>query len=218
MEAAHIGPPLAFSTDPSSEFYAAVKEVYDLSLTLNDEQKEQVIAWRDVPGGGHAHWLSILMQVLEMEGDAVMLDRAALIYVRLGISQSDARIATWKAKYHYNLLRPVTYIRSVMAMPAWNSFITTPNHPEYPSAHSSFSIPAAIVMSQEFGNNYAFTDHTYDFLGLPTRYYYSFQHAAEDAGDSRVLGGLHYRFSIAAGKMLGSALIEHMDKQIRFIH
>ena len=114
LEAAHIDGPPAFSTDPGSEFYAAAKEVYDLSLVLTDAQKEQVLAWRDVPGGGHAHWMDILNQVLKAEGDAVMLDKAALVYARLGISQSDARIATWKAKYDYNHIRPITYIRSAM--------------------------------------------------------------------------------------------------------
>jgi hypothetical protein len=216
VAASAIPPPPAFSTDPSSEFFAMAKEVYDISQTLTPEQKEQVIAWRDVPGGGHAHWLDIFNQVLKAEGDDVMLDKAALIYAKLGISQSDARISCWKAKYDYNLLRPLTYIRNVMGYSDWNSFITTPNHPEYPSAHSSFSVPAAIVLSKEFGNNYSFTDHTYDFLGLPPRYYYSFMHAAEDAGDSRVYAGLHFRPAIDAGTKLGTAVEKYMSEQIKF--
>ena len=114
------------------------------------------------------------------------------------------------------MIRPVSYIRSVLGHTTWNSFITTPNHPEYPSAHSSFSVPAAIVLTKEFGDNYSFTDHTYDFLGLPARYYYSFMHAAEDAGDSRVFAGLHYRFSIDAGSKLGTAVEKYMSEKIRF--
>ena len=216
VAAAHIPPPPAFSADPSSEFYASAKEVHDISQTLTVEQKAQVISWRDVPGGGHAHWLDIFLQVLNREGNAAMLDKAVVVNAKLGISQSDARIGCWKAKYDYNLIRPVTYIRSVMGHSTWNSFITTPNHPEYPSAHSSFSVPAAIVLTKEFGDNYSFTDHTYDFLGLPARYYYSFMHAAEDAGDSRVLAGLHYRFSIDAGTRLGTAVEKYMSEKIRF--
>lgn len=216
VAAAHIPPPLAFSSDPSSEFYASAKEVYDISQTLTGEQKAQVISWRDVPGGGHAHWLDIFLQVLNREGNASMLDKAVVVNAKLGISQSDARISCWKAKYDYNLIRPVSYIRSVLGHTTWNSFITTPNHPEYPSAHSSFSVPAAIVLTKEFGDNYSFTDHTYDFLGLPARYYYSFMHAAEDAGDSRVFAGLHYRFSIDAGSKLGTAVEKYMSEKIKF--
>jgi hypothetical protein len=138
------------------------------------------------------------------------------VYAKLGITQSDARISCWKAKYNYNLLRPVTYIRSVMGKTTWNSYITTPNHPEYPSAHSSFSVPAAAILSKEFGNNYIFGDNTYEFLGLKTRNYTSFSHAAKEAGDSRVYGGLHYRFAIDGGEKLGNAIVKQMEDKLKF--
>lgn len=169
-----------------------------------------------MPGGSHAHWLAIFSQVLNKEGSAAMLDKAILVYVKMGITQSDARIATWKAKYQYNLLRPITYIRSVMGKATWNSSIATPNHPEYPSAHSSFSIPAAAILSKEFGDNYIFSDLTYDFLGLKARNFTSFIQAAKDAGDSRVNGGLHYRFAIDAGEKLGNTIVKYMEDKIRF--
>jgi hypothetical protein len=216
VAAAQLPPPPDYSTDPSSQFYAAVKETYDVSQTLTTDQTEQIIFWRDVPGGSHAHWLAIFSQVLNKEGSAATLDKAILVYVKMGITQNDARIATWKAKYQYNLLRPITYIRSVMGKATWNSYITTPNHPEYPSAHSSFSIPAAAVLSREFGDNYSFSDVTYDFLGYKARSFNSFNHAAKDAGDSRVNGGLHYRFSIDAGEKLGNAIVKYMEDNIRF--
>ena len=216
VAAAQIAPPPVYSTDPSSPFYAAAKETYDLSQTLTAEQIEQIIFWRDVPGGSHAHWLAIFSQVLNKEGSAAMLDKAILVYVKMGITQNDARIATWKAKYEYNLLRPITYIRSVMGNATWNSYITTPNHPEYPSAHSSFSVPAAAILSKEFGDNYIFSDLTYDFLGYKARSFNSFNHAAKDAGDSRVVGGLHYRFAIDAGEELGNAIVKYMEDKIRF--
>ncbi len=215
VAASQIPPPPPFSTDPSSGFHAAAKEVYDVSKTLTDDQKAQALFWRDVPGGGHAHWLSIFLQVLYLEGNKAMLDKAALVFAKMGISQSDARISCWKAKYAYNLLRPVTYINTVIDK-NWKSFITTPNHPEYPSAHSSFSAPGAIVMTTEFGDNYAFTDNSYNFLSLPARNYRSFSHAATEAGESRVFGGIHYRFTLAAGSNLGNAVAKYMYDNIRF--
>jgi hypothetical protein len=72
------------------------------------------------------------------------------------------------------------------------------------------------VLTEEFGNDYSFTDYTYDFLSLPARKYTSFAHAATEAGNSRVLGGLHYRFSIAAGDQLGTSIINYMNQHIRF--
>lgn len=217
VAASQLAPPPVFSTDPSSEFYAMAKEVYDVSNPLTNDQKAQALFWRDVPGGGHAHWLSIFLQVLGMEGNKAMLDKAALVYAKMGITQSDARISCWKAKYTYSLLRPVTYINAVLDKEKdWKSFITTPNHPEYPSAHSSFSAPAAYVLTREFGNNYTFTDDTYNFLSMPARNYRSFYDAAFEAGESRVYGGLHYRFSIVAGNELGYAIGKYMYDHIRF--
>jgi hypothetical protein len=217
VAASSIPPPPEYSSDSKSPFYAYAKETYDLRNNLTSDQQAQVRFWRDVPGGGHAHWLSIFLQVLNQEGNRAMLDKAAVVFAKMGITQSDARLSCWNAKYQYNLLRPVTYINSFIAPSNdWSSLITTPNHPEYPSAHSSFSAPAAAVLSQEFGNNYSFTDHTYDFLSLPAREYTSFQNAAAEAGNSRVLGGLHFRFSIAAGDQLGTSLTKYMNQHVRF--
>ncbi|MEO5947567.1 MAG: vanadium-dependent haloperoxidase [Chitinophagaceae bacterium] len=210
--------PVLYSTDPSSAFYGMVKEVYDASLVLTNDQRAQAIFWRDIPGGGtHAHWLSILVQVLNTQGNASMLDKAALAYAKMGITQSDSRISCWDSKYRYNLVRPISYIRAVMGQPAWSSFLTTPNHPEYPSAHSTFSSAAAAVLTGEFGGNYHYTDNTFNFLGLTARSYNSFYDAATEAGLSRFYGGIHYLPSLSAGTNKGNRIVGHMNETIKFL-
>ncbi len=217
VAASQIAPPTAYSADPTSNFYAMVKEVYDASLVLTIDQKAQATFWRDIPGGGtHAHWLAILGQVLNNEGSSAMLDKAALVYAKMGITQSDSRISCWSSKYGYNVLRPITYIRSVLGHPVWNAFLTTPNHPEYPSAHSTFSAAAAAVLSSEFGHNYQYTDHTYDYLGLPARSYNSFIDAVNEAGMSRFYAGIHYLPTLAAGNSKGASIVNHMNATINF--
>jgi hypothetical protein len=60
-----------------------------------------------------------------------------------------------------------------------------------------------------FGNNYSFTDHTYDFRNFPARSYSSFEQVADECGISRVYGGIHYQQSVdvghAAGQLIGKA-------------
>lgn len=217
VAASRLPSPPVFASDPASPFFSHAKEVYDLRNKLSADEQAQIRFWRDVPGGGHAHWLSIFLQVLNEQGSRAMLDKASLVFVKMGITQSDARIACWNAKYEHNLVRPITYINEfIEPKKDWTAFIATPNHPEYPSAHSSFSAPAASVLSEEFGNNYSFTDRTYDFLSLPARTYKSFEQAATEAGNSRVLAGLHYRFSVTAGNQLGNSIANYMDYKIRF--
>jgi hypothetical protein len=194
--------PVAYSTEPGSSFYNMVKEVYDVSQTLTDDQKAMAIFWRDVPGAtSPGHWLSILQQTIRKKGTD--LYKTAVAYALTGIAINDALITCFKSKYQYNLVRPVTYIREVMGHSSWNSFIGTPAHPEYVSAHSSLSAAAAEVMEKLFGNIGSFTDHTYDYLGMQPRTYSSFTAIGAEAGLSRLYAGIHYRASIDAGLQQG---------------
>lgn len=196
-----VAPP-AYSTEISSPFYQMAKQVYDASLTLTDDQKAMAIFWRDIPGASSpGHWLSILQQVIKTS--ETKLDKAALAYALTGTAINDALITCFKAKYHYNLIRPITYIREVMGYNNWNTFIGTPAHPEYPSAHASLSSAAAEVLIEMFGNPKTFTDHTYDYMGLAPRTYSSFTAIGEEAGMSRFYPGIHYQPSIQAGLTQG---------------
>jgi len=59
--------PPSYSEDPSSDFYLMVKDVYDVSVALTPEQKAIAAYYRDNPGYGGGHYLSILKQVLVQE-------------------------------------------------------------------------------------------------------------------------------------------------------
>jgi hypothetical protein len=61
-----------------------------------------------------------------------------------------------------------------------------------------------------YGNEYQFTDHTYDYAGMKARTYNSFQAMAKEAGDSKWLGGIHYRFSVEAGLQEGRAVAKNI--------
>lgn len=192
----------AYSTDPKSPFYTMVKEVYDASLSLTNDQKAMAIFWRDVPGAtSPGHWVSILQQVIKQK--KASLDKAALAYALTGTALNDVLIRCFQVKYHYLTVRPVTYIREVMGYNTWSSFIGTPPHPEYISNHAALSIAAATVLEELFGENQPFTDHTYDYMGLSPRSYSSYAAIGVEAGVSRFYGGIHYHPSINDGLTVG---------------
>jgi hypothetical protein len=195
------GPPIPFSTDPGSPFYAAVKEIYDVSLTRTAEQTAIADFWNDLPDGKNytstGHWVSILAQVLRRENATLAI--AAEAYAKVSMAFSDACVSSWKSKYKYNVMRPVTAVRQVLGHRDWLSHIPTPAHPEYSAAHATLSAAAATALANVFGENYAFTDHSYDHLGMKPRSYASFMDAAREAAVSRVYGGIHYRPSGEAG-------------------
>jgi hypothetical protein len=197
--------PISFSTEPASSFYKMVKEVYDMQMKLTPEQKAIALFWDDLPDGkyygGVGHWCSILRQVLKKNKIGLM--QGAEAYVKMTIASSDAQFACWKGKYTYNMLRPITYITRYMGSPDWKSLIITPNHPEYPAAHATVSTAAATALSDALGQSVSFTDHTYDDIGFQPRSFISFEEAANEAGRSRLYGGIHYTPSIDAGHVLG---------------
>jgi len=204
-----VNPPIEYSSQPGSPFYAMVKQVHDASLALTDAHKEIAMFWRDVPGvSSPGHWLSILQQVVRQTG--ADLEKTALAYALTGIGVNDALIICFDSKYGYSLVRPVTYIREVIGDTTWNSYLGTPAHPEYVSAHSSLSMAAAKVLYKLFGDIGSVTDHTYDYLGFTPRTFESVIAMATDAGFSRLYAGIHYIPSIQAGLSQGTQVAENI--------
>lgn len=207
--------PPTYSTDPSSDYYKMVKEVYDISQTLTPEQTATALYYRDNPGYGGGHYLSILEQVLEQEHSP--LNITALVFAKVSIAIIDAGIGCWKAKYTYNLERPITYIRNVLGHTTWNSLFPTPNFPEWTSGHSAIAGAVAETLTGFFGNNYHLTNHTYDYLGMAPRTYTSFYDMAQDIGDSRVYAGIHYKQSCAEGIIQGIKIAQNINSMLKFL-
>ncbi len=206
--------PYPYSEDPSSDFYKMVKEVYDISKTLTEEQKNIARHWADVGGTGKGypvpgHWISILAPVLEKQG--ADLGRAAEIYAKTGIAVRDALITMWKFKFHYNILRPVTYINRLID-PSWQTLVPTPPYPEYPSALTYILGSFMRVLTRELGDNIPVTDNTYTFNGAAPRQYTSFTKIAEEGAISRVYAGIHYKIvvemSLPLARQLGDKVAD----------
>src|SRR5262249_59777542 len=87
-----------------------------------------------------------------------LVDNARL-FALLTTASSDALIACWDSKFHYNFWRPVTAIRAgdtdgnpqTEPDPSWIGLVITPNHPEYPAAHGCFSAASVETLSFFFG-------------------------------------------------------------------
>ncbi len=194
-----LPPPPSYSEDKMSEFYKQSLEVVETQQNISTEQRAIARFWADdamlspTPPG---HWISIALQIFER--DSVALDKSVDVLARLGIAGADSFIGCWNIKFQYDLLRPVTYIRRTMD-PKWESLLNTPPFPEYPSGHSTQSGAAAVVMTQMFGENFAFKDATHERDGIKPRSFPSFWAAAEEAGISRLYGGIHFRAAIDRG-------------------
>jgi hypothetical protein len=201
--ACNLPPPPVYSEDKNSEFYKQALEVYHVVKNITPEQRLIARFWSDDPmlsPTPPGHWVFIALDVFETKKTSIE-DRVDVL-ARLGIAMSDAFVACWKSKYDYDLLRPVTYIKKVIDK-TWEPILITPPFPEYPSGHSTQSAAAAAVLTHHFGDNFAFEDHTHVREKLPVRSFKSFVAASEEAGISRLYGGIHFRAAIERGQEQG---------------
>ncbi len=195
-----------YSEEKDSQFYKEAIEVYEAKQNLTPERRAIARFWADdamlsmTPPG---HWISIAQQILNR--DKVDLDKSVETLARLGVAVADGFIGCWQSKYQYDLIRPVSYIRRVID-PKWEPLLNTPPFPEYPSGHSTQSGAAADVLTNLFGENFAFEDKTGAHAGLAPRNFPSFWAAADDAGISRLYGGIHFRAAIENGLEQGRCI------------
>ncbi len=198
--------PPAYSENPDSEFYKEADEVFTVTQALTPDQSAIARFWSDDPmlsPTPPGHWIAIALQIIERDG--LDLETSVDTMTRLSIATADAFIGCWHAKFEFDLLRPVTYIHRVID-PVWEPLLTTPPFPEYPSGHSTLSAAAATVLTSILGENVAFEDKTHERDGLPNRHFASFNAAAEEAGISRLYGGIHFRSAIERGLEQGRCI------------
>ena len=198
-----------YSAEPGSQFYEEADEVYIAVKNATPEQAAIARFWSDDPMLSMTppgHWVSIALQVAERAN--LSLEDSVDLLARMGVAMSDAFVGCWHEKYLYNLVRPVTYIKKVID-PKWEPILNTPPFPEYPSGHSTVSGAMGAVLTAFFGENYAFEDKTGSPDGRNPRNYKSFHEAAEEAGISRLYGGIHFRSAIVDGLAQGRCIGEY---------
>lgn len=206
--------PPTYSTDPSSDYYKMVKEVYDISQTLTPDQIALALFYRDNPGFGDGHYISILKQLLEQKQPT--LDQTAMVCAKTGIACVDAGIGCWQIKFKYNQERPVRYIREVLGHREWKPLFDTPPFPDFPSGHSTIAGSFAEILKDFFGSSYRFSDHTYDYLGMRPRTYNSFDELVKEICDSRVYAGIHYVYSCSAAAVHGRKIGRNINNTLKF--
>jgi len=217
IDSAHQFKPVphpAFDMKENSAFYKEVQEVYKLGGGAPDKQGENVeiakfwdcnpymsttkghlmFAVKKISPGGH--WIGICK--LACEKSNADFDRTVYAYAKTSTAIFDGFISCWAEKYSSNLIRPETLINRTMDE-NWFPVLQTPPFPEYPSGHSVVSGAASVVLTQIFGDNFAFDDTTELAYGLPVRSFKSFAEAAEEASISRLYGGIHFRAALDNG-------------------
>ena len=201
------GPPALGSPQWARE-YNEVKEIgSSTSATRTAEQTLAARFWGEPPVQQARG--SFRKFVLDHELDVL---EASRFMAMISVTYADALIACFDAKYHYAFWRPITAIRagdtdgntSTVGDPAWSTLLPgTPNHPEYPSAHSCITPAGGRVIADFLGTPHI--DFTVPSLtGLGDRQFASVKDLQNEVGSARIWGGIHYRSAVDDGVKIGT--------------
>ena len=173
------GPPPAFG---SAAFLAARDEIRQISDTRTAEQIGIAAYWALSVGTPTTAGFWIQVATDGINQHSLSEREATHLYALLSATIFDAQIGCWDAKETYWFIRPWQADPLIAVVAA----VGKPNHPSYPSGHSCLSASGADVLSMFFPEQR-------DRLNA----------MVAEAGLSRMYGGIHYRFDIAAGQELG---------------
>jgi hypothetical protein len=141
----------------------------------------------------------------------------ARLFAAVSQAMDDAVIAVFDAKYHYNFWRPITAIRNgeFDGNPAtegdtgWASFIDSPLHPEYPSAHSILASAVGAVLQAELGAKPTPTLTTTSPTAKgAARSWTKIDDFVKEVGNARIYDGIHFRTSTEVGTKMGKQVGE----------
>ncbi len=210
------GPPALDSAEWAAS-YNEVKEIGALnSATRTADQTEIALLW--AAGGGTVtppgQWNQIAQQIARDSG--MSITKSAQLFGALGAALGDAAIVSWDNKYAYDFWRPITAIQEgdtdgnddTVADINWLPLINTPPFPEYTSGHSTFSRAAAAILQLLTGSDAHTFTVTVDDQPHISRDFTSLDEAANEAGLSRIYGGIHFDFSNIDAQLSGQALAE----------
>jgi hypothetical protein len=202
-------PQPTLTSEVYTQDYNEIKSVGQLnSQTRTAEQTSYAKFWYEFSEAG---WNRVARSAIS--GKKLDLLTTARLFALLNMALADSYTAGWDSKFHYNFWRPYTAIRAAendgngqtVADQSWEPLMPTPPVQDYPSTHSALGNAGATVLAAILGDHTKFTmtSNTSEIPGS-TRSFKSFSEAADENADSRVMAGIHFRFSCEAGQDLGN--------------
>jgi hypothetical protein len=200
------GAPYALTSQQYADDLNQVEQLGAInSTTRTPAQTEQALFWTD-------HDLRVWNDgLLRLAADRGLdLVQTARMLAMAHVAGGDAMIACFDAKYHYWFWRPYQAIAAAdtdgnpdtTADPSWRPLATTPNFPEYPSAHACHSTAVVTALDAFFGTDEV--SMTLDSHVTHTiRRYDRLHDIVKDVDWARVLVGFHFRTSDLVGTALG---------------
>lgn len=206
--------------------YQYIKAIGGKDSTMRTKEQEEIaLFWEDGPWGitPPGHFLQIAMQVLQHKHMSFI--ELARAFALLGMTQCDASISAWDSKYHYDIIRPETAIRSrasefknryqhLRPQSNWQSYLPTPEFPSYTSGHSTFGSAGTKMIELLNGSDrISISGGPPDQVIWPqikgvTRHWTSLSQINDENGMSRIYGGVHWQLDHTEAVRAGYGIAE----------
>jgi hypothetical protein len=157
-------------------------------------------------------WNNVARDVAQAK--SLSLVDTARLFALLNATTHDSLQTSHTSKFVYRLWRPETAIDqaaldhndATAPEAAWIPLLTTPPYPAYSSNATCVSFGPARMLANVFGDDaQSFTATWYTGTSPPTvvhaEPYNSFSALAQDGADSRVWGGIHFRFDLVGSQV-----------------
>jgi hypothetical protein len=204
-------PPPALTSAKYAEDFAEVRSLGELNSTTRTADETAVGRFWGAPPIWIV-WNQVADQAAMAFGND--LEQNARLFALLNTTLADDAIALYDAKYAFHRWRPITAITALdqgnlntTADPNWVPLANTANDPTYPGAHAAFSQAAATVLQDVFGTDVFSFSLTNSTVAI-TRSFSGFSQAADEASDSRIFAGQHFRSDEEAGQTLGGRVAD----------
>jgi hypothetical protein len=199
----------------SAEYAADFKEVKEIgsatSATRTGDQTQVARLWANVntPTTVFFVWNNVARTVAVSRG--LSTAENARLFALINISFHDALQTTFASKFQTGLWRPLTAIRradedgnsDTDQDVNWTSLLGNPPYPTYAGNNAAIGTSQSTILALFFGRDDFSFQHTWEGAGGATRSYNGFTTMANEEADSRIYGGIHFRFDNVAGQSVG---------------
>ena len=201
------GPPPALTSDRYTRDFNEVKAVGSATSTVRTATQTSTALF--FSGNAAAQFNAALRDQMNVRHLDIV--DAARMFAAVDMSEADAIISVWHAKYLYGFWRPITAIQlantdgnpATTADPTWTPLLTTPPYPEYVSGYAGLTGAFTRALADVLDTRHLHLTLISTAVPGAVRHYDSGNSLRNTVVDARVWLGIHFRTSDKRGVEMG---------------
>jgi hypothetical protein len=206
------GPPPALTSAHYTRDFAEVKALGSATSTARTTKQTSTALF--FSGNAAVQFNAALRDQITVRHPDIV--DAARMFAAVDMSEADAIIAVWHAKYLYGFWRPITAINladtdgnpATTADPSWTPLLTTPPYPDYVSGYSGLTGAFTRALADALDTRRLQLTLISTAVPGAVRNYGSGRSLRNDVVDARVWLGIHFRFADTAGVHMGQRVAD----------